>query len=90
MASDELKKHGFNIHSFVVVIILNVDKKRSNFFFMLAAELILLIPLEHSDFLVKLEFADEKMRNEVVFDGIFVVVDTEDVFAEHRKTALLE
>lgn len=30
------------------------------------------------------------MRNEVVFDGIFVVVDTEDVFAEHRKTALLE
>ena len=83
MPIDEFEQHRFNIHRFIIVIILNVDKKRSNLFFMLAAELILLISLKHGDFLVKFKFADKKMRNEIVFDGLFIVVDAEDVFTEH-------
>jgi hypothetical protein len=85
---DELQEEDFDVGFGVLVVVLYVNLELVVFFF-LPVVLLVFDPGSNGQIAIKLEFPQQKMRSEVLFDNILSASGAEDVLTDHVKTGLL-
>ncbi len=88
MLLDELEEEDFDVGLWVLVVVLYVNLELVVFFFLLVV-LFVFDPGGNGQIPIKLEFPQQKVRSEVLFDNILSASRAEEILADHVKTGLL-